>query len=385
MEPKNRERLLERVKERKRSYDSGIPSLPNPPSYYMPETNHINDDDEILELMKTLPTNFKAIWRKGSIELPALESPILLYRMPQQHQKTLLRNGGDATGCGKVWAAGLLFPVFSIAHDYPINRILKEWVRSSFVVEVGAGWSGTAGITAYRMGAAEVALTDGEEVMVECLSVNAAAAVGIDMEGTKVSTSPRPNSVYPIFEHDDYEHGGRGYDSSVPIRFQCDDAQGEGAPVELNSPLTAHRLRWGYSRDAYDLFQTTSHTVAKCDLVIGCDCIHDANCVEELLVMIVQHLKCDRVVLCWESSWQRMDGEELFMKRMLDFGFRLRFFSSSVLADMAQLHDSDIEKICEEIRSVHLESAESELNVLAAERCSVTSPHKSSAQYSAKK
>ena len=97
MEPKRRERLLERVLERKRSCESGIPSLPTPPSFYIPETEHISDDDDILGLLEQLPRNFQSHWRRGSIEISALEPPILLYRMTQRHQKALLRNGGDGT------------------------------------------------------------------------------------------------------------------------------------------------------------------------------------------------------------------------------------------------------------------------------------------------
>lgn len=357
MEPKQRERILERVRERKRSYDIGIPSLPNPPKYYTSEVEHIEDDDEIFQVLETLPIRFKEIWRRGSIEMPGLEAPIFLYRMPQYHQKVLLRNGGDATGCGKVWGAGLIFPVFSVARDSPIHRILSGWIRSSFVVEVGSGWSGTAGITAYRMGASTVALTDGEEVMVESLGVNAAAAVGMEMSGVKISTSPRPNSVYPITEGDG--------NAKAEERFWVPEDE-----VRLNSPLTAHRLRWGHNSDCEELFRTAVHAGMrrKCDLVVGCDCIHDANSVDSLLLTISQHLDCDRIFLCWESTWQRMDGEDLFLRRLLELGYRIKYSSASVLADLALLHDDDVDSICAEIRSEHLESKESELNVLAAER-----------------
>ena len=224
-------------------------------------------------------------------------------------------------------------------------------------MEVGAGWCGTAGITAYRMGAASVAITDGEEVMVECLGVNAAAAVGIRLGVSKISTSPRPNSVYPVVADDDGDGWGDTH------RWSDSD------PVQLNSPLTAHRLIWGRRDDANELFMTTGNgDNERCDLVVGCDCIHDANAVENLIVTIATHLNCSRVILCWESTWMRMEGEELFLRRMGEHGYKLRYYTASVLADLLLIRDDDIDRICEEMRSMHLESSDSELHLVAMER-----------------
>lgn len=52
-----------------------------------------------------------------------------------------------------------------------------EQLRGHAVLELGAGFHGTLGIVASRLGASEVMLTDSEKIAVECLQVNAAIEV----------------------------------------------------------------------------------------------------------------------------------------------------------------------------------------------------------------
>jgi hypothetical protein len=325
-----KERLNQRIQERKRRGSGGkIPSIPPVPKYYCHVTNRIEEDDILLiSLDPRDAKDFVTIWRFGSLQLPG-QLPIRLYRMPEKNQYALLRpNGGDGTACGKLWGPALAFPLFQSYQDLPPFQIIKTWIKNAFVLELGAGWGGTAGVAASRMGAAKVAVTDGEPVMVQCLTRNMVAE----------STTRQQLSTRTLDPH-----------------------------------LTAHILRWGSAYDASSVL-TACGEIA-CDVVLGCDCIYDAETVQMMITTITAHLKCSRVIFCWETREHRYDAEDAFLHSILNSGFRIRYQTASLLNDLTLLPATEnMRDVITEVRSQLDDIHGGDLNLLVAERVMTTPP-----------
>jgi hypothetical protein len=314
MQNMDREKLLHRLELRKQQSLHHSPHIPGPPSpslYYHHVANQLNEDDPLFLQLRDHSKNDEILtnWRCGSLNIPR-NIPMRLIRMPEKHQYALLRSiGGDGTACGKLWAPALVFPLILADETTIIYKKLYQWISKQNILEIGAGWAGTPSLTAYRLGAAQVMITDGEDVMIQCAQVNIAAEL----------------SSYNI------------------------------AP---SGKLSAHVLRWGNPSDAAAILSAAG--IPSIDCIIGCDCIYDTATVANLFNSIASDLNCDHVIFCWETRDHRYDAEETFFQQLLcQYSFRMKYFTSSLLSDLSyHTVSSEIQTACDEIRS-YLDSYQS--------------------------
>jgi hypothetical protein len=308
----DREKLLQRLELRKQQslhHSSHIPSLPPPSLYYHHVANQLTDDDPLFYQFRDRKEEILANWRCGSLNIPR-NIPMRLIRMPEKHQYALLRSiGGDGTACGKLWAPALVFPLILADETTIIYRKLYQWIHQQNILEIGAGWAGTPSLTAFRLGATNAIITDGEDVMIQCARVNIAAELS-------------------------------------------------SHHISLSGKLSAHVLRWGNTSDATAILSAAG--IPSVDCIIGCDCIYDATTVANLFNSIVNDFNCDRVILCWETRDHRYDAEETFFQQLLcQYSFRMKYFTSSLLSDLSYHTISpEIQAACDEIRS-YLDSYQS--------------------------
>lgn len=309
----DREKLLQRLELRKQQslhHSPHIPSLPPPSLYYHHVVNQLTEDDPLFANMEDQKDHeILTNWRCGSLNIPR-NIPMRLIRMPEKHQYALLRSiGGDGTACGKLWAPALVFPLILADETTIIYKKLYQWIHKQNMLEIGAGWAGTPSLTAFRLGATNAIITDGEDVMIQCARVNIAA------ELSSYNLSP-------------------------------------------SGKLSAHVLRWGNTSDATAILSAAG--IPSIDCIIGCDCIYDTTTVVNLFNSIANDLNCDRVIFCWETRDHRYDAEETFFQQLLcQYSFRMKYFTSSLLSDLSYHTISpEIHAACDEIRS-YLDSYQS--------------------------
>ena len=317
-------RLAER-RERRKS-DSGASQSSS--DLYTGQIYEVSDDD-VSFLGREAPPNFKEQWRKGHISLPGVLSPFRLFSMESRLLFSMIRSTGDPTAVGKLWSPSIFLSlVLSCSFNIVKPLIEKHWFRGNSIVEVGAGWAGVPGLVLGRLGARNVILTDGEMVMVDNLQLNAIA------------------------------------EERTLAEFQTSN---EHACI-----TSAQLLRWGNVEDARNLLRNAN--LSKMDVLVACDALYAEP--EALLNTASELLRCNRLLLCWESRPHRIDEENKFFSLLPTLGYinrviYVRDALSHIQKDPQILQDgiysSQLRDACVCVRN-HMDNQQGELCLLAIEK-----------------
>lgn len=264
-------KLQARLAERRMNRSAKLSTLSK---FTMVEDGQAEEEDEIiLEYYQTKK------FKKKVFHMPGVNADMALYTLEKAEQFALIKSHGDPTAVGKIWGPSKILPLLLLSKN-KLSEILmgRNWFTSQKVVEIGCGWAGTAGMAAFRLGARHVILTDGEDVMVQSLSLNAAVE----------------QSKHNKLSEKDPNH------------------------------LSASVLRWGNNEDSRQVLQALEASAV--DTVIGCDVFY---CDPDALAMTVaDHLCCRRLCLCWERRSHIIDMESRVMALLQEAGFTDTVFYS---------------------------------------------------------
>eukprot|EP00607_Mallomonas_marina_P010842 CAMPEP_0182422974 /NCGR_PEP_ID=MMETSP1167-20130531/8847_1 /TAXON_ID=2988 /ORGANISM="Mallomonas Sp, Strain CCMP3275" /LENGTH=234 /DNA_ID=CAMNT_0024601515 /DNA_START=117 /DNA_END=822 /DNA_ORIENTATION=+ len=211
----------------------------------------------------------KDFWRSGALKFPDIDRPIVLYSIESRHQFAMMRSGGDATAVGKLWSPTKFLSLFLLhVHRLKVPLLDIDWIRGQIVIEIGAGWSGAAGLAAYRLGARSVVVTDGERVMVDCLHVNAQMEILSSHSSSSPSHPKCDVSCTRAF--DDIHRGEEVSDQAHKVSLP--GLNDENKTSTIHPSLTGRLLRWGNINDANEIL-TELHT-SSVDTILGCDTLY---------------------------------------------------------------------------------------------------------------